>query len=395
MELAELKPNPDNPRKVSAKKLKALKKSMDEFGDLSGVIYNKRSGQLIGGHQRVQLLKGGVINLIGDDFGFIKVGDQEFTLRLVDWDDAKEKAANIAANKGAGEWDDLKLAEWFKELDAMDFDLSLTMFDEEEIAPYLKVEEVEAEPLGDEEGIPDEVETRSKLGDIWILGEHKLMCGDSTNPEHVDKLIEGFEVDLVYTDPPYGINEKGDRVKSKRSVLAKAGEFESFADDTTQYAVDAFNYCSALGIKNQVWWGANYYAHTVPETANWIIWDKRVEENNHNDQSDCEMAWVQSKWSAVRIFRHLWKGMIRESEKKEARVHPTQKPVALAEWCFDTYFQGDVKIVLDLFGGSGSTLIACEKTKRKCLAMEIMPIYVDTIISRWEKFTGKTAMLTE
>ena len=140
-------------------------------------------------------------------------------------------------------------------------------------------------------------------------------------------------------------------------------------------------------------WGANYYAHHVPQTANWFVWDKRVEEKQKDTQSDCELAYVKSKWSSVRIFRHLWKGLIKGSEHGQARVHPTQKPVALAKWVFDYY--KDVNTVMDLFGGSGFNIIACEETKRTCFTMEFMPHYVDVIINRWQDFTGKDAVHIE
>jgi DNA modification methylase len=129
----------------------------------------------------------------------------------------------------------------------------------------------------------------------------------------------------------------------------------------------------------------------LPQSNNWFVWDKRVENKMSDTQSDCELAWVKSKWSSVRIFRHLWKGFNKASERNQPRVHPTQKPVALAEWSFD-YFK-EVNTVLDLFGGSGSTLIACEKTKRTCYMMEFEPHYCDVIVKRWEDFTGKKATL--
>ena len=109
-------------------------------------------------------------------------------------------------------------------------------------------------------------------------------------------------------------------------------------------------------------------------------------------QSDCEIAWVRSKWSSIRIFRHLWRGFNKASERNQPRVHPTQKPIALAAWCMD-YFKDDIKNILDLFGGSGSTLIACEKTKRKCFMMELDPHYCDVILKRWEQYADKKAEL--
>ncbi len=174
--------------------------------------------------------------------------------------------------------------------------------------------------------------------------------------------------------------------------MTQGNKLQDFKDDTIDYAVEAYQIVEGvLQIPRQVWWGANYYCHALPQSNNWFVWDKRVEEKQKDTQSDCELAWVKSKWSSVRIFRHLWKGLIKGSEHGQKRVHPTQKPVALAEWSFD-YFK-EVKSVLDLFGGSGSTLMACEKTNRTCYIMEFEPHYCDVIVKRWEDFTGKKAML--
>lgn len=141
MNIEDLKPNPKNPRKITDKKLKALKKSLEEFGDLGGIIYNKRTGQLIGGHQRVAAMRLGAISFTDENWGWIHNADQRFALRLVDWDEDKEKAANIAANKGAGDWDWPMLTEWFHELDSSNFDLGLTMFSESEIESALGLKE--------------------------------------------------------------------------------------------------------------------------------------------------------------------------------------------------------------------------------------------------------------
>jgi len=231
------------------------------------------------------------------------------------------------------------------------------------------------------------------LGDVWLLGRHRLMCGDSTSIDAVERLMDGQKADLVHTDPPYGIGEKASvRTSRETNSIAKSNSnLHEFNDETADAARDAFALCAAMKIPRQVWWGANHYAHAVPETANWLVWDKRVEEKQKDVNSDCELAWVKSKWASVRIFRHLWKGLIKASEHGQKRVHPTQKPVALVEWVFDYY--KDVKTVLDLFGGSGSTLIASESQGKTCYMMELDPKYCDVIIQRWQNFTGQTATL--
>jgi len=292
----------------------------------------------------------------------------------------------LALNAG---WDNEMLTIELKDLLADGFALDILGFDPKELSALLEPEVVEG--LTDEDAVPDVPdEPQTKLGDIYQLGNHRLMCGDSTMINDVEKLVDNAKIDLCYTDPPYGINEKGDR--SKRGGLTQGNKLQDFKDDTIDYAVEAYQIVEGvLQIPRQVWWGANYYCHALPQSNNWFVWDKRVEEKQKDTQSDCELAWVKSKWSSVRIFRHLWKGLIKGSEHGQKRVHPTQKPVALAEWSFD-YFK-EVKSVLDLFGGSGSTLIACEKTNRTCYIMEFEPHYCDVIVKRWEDFTGKKAML--
>jgi DNA modification methylase len=253
--------------------------------------------------------------------------------------------------------------------------------------------ELERLIVGDEKGLTDDddvpelpKEPNAKLGDIYQLGEHRLMCGDSVNIIDVEKLINNNVINCVYTDPPYGINiVKNNHVGGEK--LAKVTDYKEIKnDDTIQTAIDSYNLCLTLQIPKMIFWGGNYYSNSLPNSSCWLIWDK----NNTGNFADGEIAWTNFKTS-VRIFKHTWNGMIRESEKKEKRVHPTQKPVALAEWCFKNY--EIKKNVLDLFGGSGSTLIACEKLKIKCFVMELEPHYVDVIIKRWEDYTGKKAEL--
>lgn len=235
--------------------------------------------------------------------------------------------------------------------------------------------------------------TKIKPGEVYQLGRHRLMCGNSNIEADVLKLLDGNQMDLVYTDPPYGINESGDRESrfGKKSIMKKGAVYKDFIDDSIEYAVKAFKICEKLKIKLQVWWGANYYCHHLPQTENWLVWDKRVDDYQSDMNSDCELAWVQDGRKSVRIFRHLWKGLIKESERGQARVHPTQKPVALAEFCLKKYAQAEN--VLDLFGGSGSTLIACENLGRCGFIMELDPHYVQVIIDRWEAATDKAAKL--
>jgi len=357
--------------------------SIKEFGWTNPILVDGDKG-IIAGHGRLMAAR--------------KLGMTEVpVIELNDLTPTQKKAYIIADNRlalNAG-WDDQLLTIELNELLADKFSLDLLGFNADELNALLNPVEIN-EGLVDEDEVPEPPpEPITKLGDVWLLGNHRLMCGDSTSIDAVEKLVDNAKIDLCYTDPPYGINEKGDRSKRKGSKSLSDGvQYQDFKDDSIDYAVEAYQIVEGvLQIPRQVWWGANYYCHALPQSNNWFVWDKRVEDKQKDTQSDCELAWIKSTWSSVRIFRHLWKGLIKGSEHGQKRVHPTQKPVALAEWSFD-YFR-TVKTVLDLFGGSGSTLIACEKTSRQCYMMEFEPHYCDVIVKRWENYTGKTAVLSE
>ena len=375
--VSDLIPYINNSRTHSDEQINQIISSIKEFGFTNPILLEEENG-IIAGHGRLIAVR--------------KMGWTEVPcVTIKGLTKTQIKALNIADNQialNAG-WDLDKLKLEVKGLNEEDFNLDILGFNKNQIDDFLFEEVI---GLTDEEETPeiDESKVKSKLGDIFILGDHRLMCGDSTKIDDTDKLINKQSMDLVFTDPPYGINEKGDR--SNRGGLTQGNKLKDFKDDTIQYAVDAYNICEGVyKIPRQVWWGANYYCHHLPLSNNWFVWDKRVEEKQKDTQSDCELAWVKSKWSSIRIFRHLWKGMMKDSEKGQRRVHPTQKPVALAEWSFD-YFK-DFDNVLDLFGGSGSTMIACEKKNKNCFMMEFEPHYVDVIVKRWEQFTGKKAEL--
>lgn len=398
MKLKDLAPHPGNPRKIDQWHLDALKKSLNEFGDLSGFVFNKTTGRLVGGHQRLKVLPPDAeIELTGDNRGHVKVGNDFFSYREVEWDENKEKAANIAANKHGGEWDLPALTTWLNELDAANIDMDLTGFNSEELENLMAPKVIPG--LTDEDDVPEKVEPKAKLGDIYQLGNHRLMCGDSTSIDAVEKLMNGEKTDMVFTDPPYGMNvvkkdgqnnglgESLDGVVGVVGVAARGKYKKVIGDEDTQTAKDAFNLCLGLGIEHLIFWGSQFYAESLPPSSGWIVWDK---ENGEGFFADGELAWTNSE-KQLRFFRHKWKGMIRASEMGQKRVHPTQKPIALAEWCFENY--GKPNSVLDLFGGSGSTLIACEKTNRKCFMMELDPHYIDVIITRWQNYTGQQAIL--
>jgi DNA modification methylase len=376
-DINRLVPYARNSRTHSDEQIAQIAASIKEWGFTTAVLVDEDGG-IIAGHGRTLAAQ--------------RLNMKEVPVMVAaGWSDAKKRAYIIADNKlalNAG-WDNEMLALELGELKDLDFDLDLTGFTADEIAALMP-EQIQP-GLTDEDAVPEvPINPVTVLGDVWILGNHRVMCGDSTSINAVEKLVNSTKIDLCYTDPPYGINEKGDRT-ARKTGLAKNHNLKDFKDDTIDYAVEAYQIVEGvLQVQRQVWWGANYYCHALPQSNNWFVWDKRVDDKMKDTQSDCELAWVKSKWSSVRIFRHLWKGFNKDSERNQPRVHPTQKPVSLAEWSFD-YFK-EVNTVLDLFGGSGSALIACEKTKRSCFMMEFEPHYCDVIVKRWQEFTGKIAV---
>jgi len=249
-------------------------------------------------------------------------------------------------------------------------------FSQDELVDLLKKNEV-TEGLTDEDAVPEAPEEPiTREGDVWLLGRHRLMCGDSTSIDAVDKLMAGCKPDLIHTDPPYGMN-----AVSKSSVLKKNYKIDIMGDDTPDVAKDAFRLINGLYPNaKQIWWGANYYCSVLPDSECWLVWDKN---NGTSDQTDCELAWAN--------FRSVVRQFTMASEKKD-RVHPTQKPVALMEWIIKR-FNLTAKTIADFFGGSGSTLIAAEKHELMSFVMEFDPRFVDVIIKRWQDYTGQQATL--
>jgi len=266
------------------------------------------------------------------------------------------------------------------------------------------------EGLTDANDVPDAPAVPvSKLGDVWLLGKHRLMCGDSTSIEAVNKLTGGIVPDIANCDPPYGINAvKGGTVggakpfgscgggmtrfghehgRSKNAIIEPNLYAPIIGDESTDTAVASYHTLVAVGVPIIALWGGNYFASALPDSRCWLVWDK---ETNGNF-ADAELAWTNQD-RVVELFRHQWSGLIKASERGERRCHPTQKPVALAVWVIEA-LAPDAKTVIDLFGGSGSTLMACEALKKQCFMMEFSPDYCDVIITRWQQFTGKQATL--
>ena len=365
-----LVPNPRNANKHPDEQIKLLAKIMRHQGWRRPIVVSKRSGFIVSGHGRLMAAK-----LNG--WAQAPVDRQEYAT------EADEYADMIADNKIA------ELAETdmaMVNLDAASFpDLDLDLLG---IPDFSLIDSEVLEPGCDEDEVPEApLEPKTKLGDIYRLGNHRLMCGDSTSIDAVEKLMDGEKANLVFTDPPYGL-----------------GDSKSFNDDHPDYEDNEPFDLKLL----QLWdceyviWGANYY-EWLPAPRNkigWVVWDKRPSRDHWDEETrqaadrrfgqHFEMAVTNISGIRGKMLRKTWGGFYGTAgDPANAIVHKTQKPIELLE----LLIQAHHKIVLDYFGGSGSTIIACEKTGRKSYLMELDPKYCDVIVARWEKYTGKKAEL--
>jgi len=388
--LDKLIPYAKNARTHSDEQVAQIAGSIKEFGFNNPVLVDKE-GSIIAGHGRVMAAR--------------KLGmDKVPVVELQHLTEAQRKAYVLADNRIAlnSGWDTSMLSLELQDLKD-DIDLSLLGFDPDELDSLLNPVE-ETEGLTDEDAVPETpVEPKTKLGDIYILGNHRLMCGDSTSIDDVEKLMDGQKADMVFTDPPYGmfLNADYSDMGGKNSMTKKSGnkydqvigDNEDFSPDLINTVFACFDYCKEIFL-----WGADYYAEHLPNKNNgsWIVWDKRGDESADKMYgSTFELCWSKARHKRI-MARVKWAGIFginKEHDKK--RCHPTQKPVELVTWFFDYFSLKDKKNVVDLYGGSGSTLIASEKTNKNAFVMELDPKYCDVIVKRWEDFTGKKAELIE
>lgn len=410
MKLSTLPGNPKNPRKISPEKLEALQKTVAEFGSLDGVVFNKQLNRLVGGHQRQKLDPEAVVEITTQyeeptatgttAEGYVTIQGERFPYREVAWGEAKDKAANIAANKGAGSWEYPQLREWMLELDHLNYDLDLTLFDAEE-RENIMVPVERIPPAGDPDHIPGAPkEATTKRGDLWRLGDHLLLCGDSTMIDDVAKLMGQDKAALVVTDPPYNVDyANNEHPKFKVRPIEKdnmSGEdFQTFCRGfaaSIAAFLDGCLYCfGPPGPDGRLMFTIlDEYFH--PSTT--IVWNKdRFAPGRgkyHNKYEPCWFGWHGdgTRFTEDRTLSNVWD----VPRPTNSELHPTMKPVELIETAI-RHASNPKDIVLDLFGGSGTTLIACEKTTRCARVVELTPIYCDVIVRRWEEYTGQKAEL--
>ena len=364
VKLSEIKPYKGNAKTHPKEQIEQIKKSIQELGfnDPIGIWHN----EIVEGHGRY---------MAAQELGL----DTVPVIRLDGLTDEQRRAYTLIHNKLTMNSDfdfDILSAELddIFDIDMSDFGFDLNFDDEE---PQEVVEDE----------VPEEVETRCKLGDLWQLGEHRLICGDSTDVNVIDRLMDGVKAQLLLTDPPYGID-----VVQNRQVgggkIAKCNQYSAIiGDDTTDTA--RANYDVALTCtENQIIFGGNYFTDFLPPSRCWIVWDKQ----NTGNFADAELAWTSFD-KGVKLYHFLWNGLCREGSREvegKTRVHPTQKPVGmLADILKD--FSEENDSILDCFGGSGSTLIACEQLNRKCYMCELDPKYCSVILQRYINFKGSNA----
>lgn len=406
-------PNPLNWRLHPEHQRDALAGVINEVGLIDRVLENKRTGHLIDGHLRWEMA------MREDE-------DTPLPYDAIDVDEATEHKilATLDPLAAMATTDTEKLDELLRDIQTGEAAVQEML---SELAEGAGLDYgAEPEPVEDPEPQIDRAEELREqwgveYGQLWTIPsnsvdgrEHRLLCGDSTNAEDVARLMDGAKADMVFADPPYGISivaanvsvgggeaydipfggrkkqglgtvggskpfgSKRDRGTVGASNIVEAGKYlPVLNDDTTDTALNAYRLFAEMCPKAvHIWWGGNYYANELPPSPCWIVWDK----DNTGNFADCELAWTNQK-TAARMFRHRWNGMLKDSERGVRRVHPTQKPVALAEWCFEKY--GDEgQTIVDPFLGSAITAVAAEKLGRICYGIEYEPDYIAVSLQR-------------
>lgn len=391
-----------------------LRRSIEEFGYVEPIVWNERTGNMVGGHQRFKILKAR--------------GDTEFDVSVVNLDETREKALNIALNKISGQWDEEKLSVLMAELNESNIDIDITGFDEGELLELLTTLPVDTEVITVNEddfdvqhALDDIKEPETKRGDVWQLGRHRLVCGDATDPNDVAQLMNGAKAGLIVTDPPYNV-----AVESESERLATDGRSRIMNDDMPAEQFAGFlhavfdNYALIMDPKAAIYvFHSSSYQREFEDAMNaagivvrsQCVWVKNA----------ASFGWSQYRWQHEPVFYGYvrgqapsWYGDRRQTTVWRAGlpvdeplpttvwevsrgdvtkyVHPTQKPLELlAIPIGNSSRRGDV--VVDFFGGSGSTLMTCEQMERECRLLELDPVFCDVIKRRFSETTGVEPVL--
>ncbi len=366
---------PGNPRRGD---VEAVQRSLTAFGQQKPVVWHKRGGKRV-------IVAGNHTWMAASELGWESIAAVEFSGTKAEAD-----AFGLADNHTSdlGSYDNEALLALLQEVQAADVDLlAATSFDDEDLAALVRANRnFKYVALDPEDGSPP----LSQVGDLWLLGPHRLLCGDSTAEENLRTLMGRAKPQMVWTDPPYGMNLDTEYSKTHQ----EGGDYAPVIGDDVP-----FDFRAALAlvddVREQFWWGADYYCQDLPAGGSWIVWDKRSTPTGDVDAvhgSTFELCWSRQPHRRE-IARVLWSGtMGMSNDDTRGRVHPTQKPTLLCDWFLERWGKrGDN--VLDLYAGSGTTVIGCEKAGRVAHVMELDPHYVDIICHRWQSFSGTKPVL--
>ena len=382
-----------NPRDITPDEMEKLKTSIQEFGYVDPIIVNEHNNHIVGGNQRYEALKS--LEYTEVDVVYINEPDPN-----------SEKALNIALNKISGEWDFGKLSEILDDMEMEGFDITLTGFDglddididlDGDYEPDYDEEYIETEE--DDFEVDDDIDVTVETGDIYQLGKHRLMCGDSTNENNVAELMDGNLAELVFTDPPYNMEAQGGSDQWVGQSAKKVGEsikelcdfepdeFLQRVNEIFDKNMNAYIFCNKDLVPEYLNWAIdNKYSFNI------LFWKKpNAPPLGEQHRPDVEyLIFIRKNATWNNGVPGLNYSKCLEFARENSTPHPTMKPVELIanEIQISSNENG---IIADLYGGSGSTLIACEQTNRQCYMMEIDPKYCQIIINRWEEYTGETA----
>ncbi len=384
--ILKLKPSEYNPRKdlqPEDEEYIKIKNSILEFGYVAPVIINADM-TVIGGHQRLKVLK--------------ELGYEEIQCIVVDLDKNKEKALNLALNKISGEWDNDKLEAILAELKETDIDMNITGFSNDEIDDILKdIMGSNEDDFDLEEALEEIEEPITKVGDIWKLGKHRLLCGDSTQQEEVMRLMNNQEADMLLTDPPYNVDYEGTAGKIENDNMNET-EFYNLLIDAFKNMHSVAKSGCPIYVFHADTEGLNFrnaFKNAGFKLAQCLVWVKNTFVMGRQDyqwkHEPILYGWKEGK--AHYFIDSRSQNTVLEFDKPTRNAeHPTMKPIDLLVYLIKNSSKEN-NLIVDLFGGSGSSLIAAEQTNRICYTMELDPRYCDVIIKRWETLTGQKAEL--
>jgi DNA modification methylase len=387
MKLKDIKPNPNNPRVLRDDKFQKLKQSIKEFPKMLSLrpMVIDENNVVLGGNMRLRALQ---------ELGFSDI-DEAWVKRSSDLTEEEKKRFIIADNVAFGEWDWDTLANDWDVVDLEAWGLDIPQFDTVE-------EELEASE--DDYEVPEiGMETDIVIGDLFEIGEHRLLCGDSTDSDAVARLMNGEKADMVFTDPPYGMFLDTDYSKIHKAGGKKydkvIGDNKDFTPELINTIFSIFNDCKEIFI-----WGADYFIDLIPnfgKDGSWLVWNKRNSESKFKQNADSdlqkkvtgnsfELCWSKQKHKRL-IYHCFWNGSLGEGEFEDRtkaqtviRNHPTQKPILLFMNILKD-FGNENDLISDLFLGSGSTMVAAHQLKRRCYGLELEPKYCQVIIDRMRK----------